>query len=446
MRDDGQVVVLVGVHTAEPLRPFDVFDLGDDADLGQFRRDYFAALARVGWWRQLEREFQRGLDAGLGQQGLGLLDVERVDAGGVHITKSARHIVAADGNAITVTGTFDHRLAVDRRQDGTAHTHVVERLLLVVDGQDGLGPGPADKHLEFGVVLELRHRARRYTREGIDVTGQQGRYLRRRVADKAERDLLQLDGGGIAVTAPFGQHDRRTLVPGFKLERSGADRFGAVGLGAFGLDDDGRALSHEEQELRVELRIQDDHRVVVDRRHAGHAGEGALVLVDTFLGGGALERKLDCAGVERLAVLEFDAPAQLEGIGLQVGRHFPALGQQGRDRPVAVDLGQGLEYVVERDLADRGCGASGRVEPGGRFERHCKDHRVLLRLGLCGEGYGRQRGGGGSRREDGAAIDHGQGSFQIRRGRPKVCVCARRNNITIAISLASALRTTAGRA
>ena len=54
VRDDREVVGLVGVGAAEPLRPFDVFDLRDDADLGELRGDYFATLARIGRGRQLQ--------------------------------------------------------------------------------------------------------------------------------------------------------------------------------------------------------------------------------------------------------------------------------------------------------------------------------------------------------------------------------------------------------
>jgi hypothetical protein len=73
VRDDGQVVVLVAVGAAEPLGPFHVLHLGDDADLGQLRGDHLAALARVGGRGQRPGELQRRLDAGLGQQLLGLV-------------------------------------------------------------------------------------------------------------------------------------------------------------------------------------------------------------------------------------------------------------------------------------------------------------------------------------------------------------------------------------
>ena len=411
MRDDGQVVVFPGEDAADPLRKLDVFDLGDDPDLGQLCRDHLAALARIGRRRQLERQLQRGFDAGFGQQRFSLLDIEGVDAGGVHIAKGARNIVAAYGNAITVGTPFDDGLAIDCRQDGAAHAYIVERFLLVVDGQDGLGAGAADDHLKLRVGLELGHGARGDARERIHVTGKQSGDLGRRVTDESERRLLDLDRGRVAVTVPFRQHDRRPFIPGLELVRSGADGFGCIGVGALGLHDDGRTLAQIEQELRVQLRVQDHQRVVIDHGHAGHAGESGLVLVDAFLRRRALERKLDGGRVERLAVLELHAFAQLEGIGLEVGRHLPTLGQQRREGFVGVDLGQCLENVVQSDLRDcRGC-STGRVQPRRWLQCHGQHDRVFLALGLHGKRHTGECCGRDSGCEYGAAVDHGQCSL-----------------------------------
>jgi hypothetical protein len=71
-----------------------------------------------------------------------------------------------------------------------------------------------------------------------------------------------------------------------------------------------------------------------------------LSLLVLFSPAARSKRELDRVGIEGLAVLEFDALAQLEGVGLEVGRDFPALGQQRRDAAVGVDLGEGLEDVV----------------------------------------------------------------------------------------------------
>ena len=58
VRDDGQVVVLVGEHLLQPLRPFDRDDLELDADLAQLRGDDLAAAPRIGRRRQLQRRLE----------------------------------------------------------------------------------------------------------------------------------------------------------------------------------------------------------------------------------------------------------------------------------------------------------------------------------------------------------------------------------------------------
>jgi hypothetical protein len=143
---------------------------------------------------------------------------------------------------------------------------------------------------------------------------------------------------GVAVgSGQLGQRHRGALVPALELVGAGAHRFGGVGVGALGLDHDGRGLAHQEQEVRVELLVDHDHGVLVHDADALHRGERALVLVGALFAGGALKRELDRVGIEGLAVLELDALAQLEGVGLEVGRDFPALGQQRRDAAVGVD-------------------------------------------------------------------------------------------------------------
>src|SRR5574337_1207114 len=83
--------------------------------------------------------------------------------------------------------------------------------------------------------------------------------------------------------------------------------------------------------------------------------------------------------VERRAVLELHALAQLEGVGPPVGLDLPVGAQQRRHRAADVDLGEPFEHVVVHDLADRGRRAGGRIEPR-RFEHHREHDRVLGRL------------------------------------------------------------------
>ncbi|MNT12112.1 hypothetical protein D3C72_1470270 [compost metagenome] len=120
--------------------------------------------------------------------------------------------------------------------------------------------------------------------------------------------------------------------------------------------------------------------------HLGRqVGKGALVLVGAFFAGGTVERELDRLGVEGFAVVEGDALAQLEGIGLQIGRDFPAFGQQGRYASIGIDLGQRLIDVVLGDFRN-GRGRTGRgIEPW-RLQRHAKHNSVFLVLRLGGGG------------------------------------------------------------
>ena len=139
MRNDGQVVVFVGVSARQPLRPFHVLQLALNTNLGQLSCNQLAALAGIGRGRQRHGQAQRGFDARFGHQRLGFFQIEGVDACGVHIAKGRGHVVAANGHAIAIGGAGNHGLAVNGCGNGAAHTHIVQRLARVVDGQNGLG-------------------------------------------------------------------------------------------------------------------------------------------------------------------------------------------------------------------------------------------------------------------------------------------------------------------
>ncbi len=100
--------------------------------------------------------------------------------------------------------------------------------------------------------------------------------------------------------------------------------------------------------------------------------------------------------------MEFDALAELERIGLQVGRHLPALSEQRRYRTVLVDLGQCLIDVIERDLGDRRSRCGGGIEPR-RLQRHAYDDAVLLALREARQRRCDERGG---HRDNGQFLQH----------------------------------------
>ncbi len=156
------------------MRPFQILDLGGDTDLGKLRCQHLTALPRVSRRRKLQADFERRGHAGLGEQLLCLLDIERIDIRRIDVAKRARRVEAADRHAKTVDRTFDHGFAVNRGEDRAANPHIVERLLLVVDGDDGLGPRTSDHDDESRVGLELSEAARGgHARERIDVARQQ---------------------------------------------------------------------------------------------------------------------------------------------------------------------------------------------------------------------------------------------------------------------------------
>src|SRR3546814_4242784 len=70
--DDGEVVVLALEDLLQPLRPFELEDIGLHADRCELRGDHLAAAPGVGWRRQLEGEREAVGVAGLRQQRLGL--------------------------------------------------------------------------------------------------------------------------------------------------------------------------------------------------------------------------------------------------------------------------------------------------------------------------------------------------------------------------------------
>src|SRR5262249_14731287 len=107
--------------------------------------------------------------------------------------------------------------------------------------------------------------------------------------------------------------------------------------------------------------------------------EQALVLVGARWSRGAIKRELHRGGIERLAVLEFDALAELERVGLEIIRSPPALGKQGGYGTVFVDLCQRFIDVIERNLCNPRRSSRGWTEPG-RLQRHRHDDAVFLAL------------------------------------------------------------------
>ena len=306
--------------------------------------------------------------------------------------------MAADRRAETVDRAFDQRLAVDGEGERLADAQVVERLALVVDRQDRLALRAADDHLKALVALELIETGEAVeTRDGVDVAGEQARDLRRGIVDEAESRGRDRDLAGVAIAVPFLQRDGRAPAPLGELVGTGADRIGAIRRRALGFDDH-RGVEAEVKQ-RVEARRlegQDDDVGVGSVGRRDRLEEGFLLI--GRIGGGALEGEFDVLRRQRLAILEMDALAQLEGQRLGVGRHGPTLGEQRRDGEVVADLRQALEHIVVDDVADRGGRSGGRIEPR-RLEGDADRDAVFRRR----VGGGRQQRGRG---EEGAEEFH----------------------------------------
>ena len=188
--------------------------------------------------------------------------------------------MAADRRAEAVHRAVDDRLAVDRIGDRLPHLQVVERLLLVVHGEDRLALGAADQHLEARVALELAERLDiGEAREGVDVAGEHRRDRRRGVGDEAERRVLQRNLGRVTKAVPFVERDRCALGPGRKLVGAGADRVGRLVRRALLVDDHRRIGAEVKQRLEARLLEIEHHRHRVGRLDRFDRGEERLILV-----------------------------------------------------------------------------------------------------------------------------------------------------------------------
>ena len=226
--------------------------------------------------------------------------------------------------------------------------------------------------------------------------------MRRGIADKADGHLGKLDRGGVAIIRPFVQGDRRSLGPGAERIGSGADRLRRIGRRTLRLNDRAARLPQQEWQVRFGIFEHDHDGLRIGRGDLLKRLVQALVLVGAGRRGVAIKGELYRRGIERLAVMEFDALAELECIGLQVGRRLPTLGEQGRHRTVLVDLGQRLIEVIERNLGDRCGGRVGGIEPR-RLQRHAHDDAVLLALR---EARQRRHGERGGHRDNGHFFQH----------------------------------------
>ena len=273
------------------------------------------------------------LVAGLGQQGLGLGEVEAIADGAILAEIAGRDDGAALGTDILADEAHEI-VDIDGGGDGAAHADVVERRLAAVDVQQTVFAGLEDLDIEAGApaggvdpaLLALGV-------EQVELAGGEGELARAVGGDGAHHDRVDL---GLAAEI-IGVGGELHILLGHLLDEGegpGADRLGAIAVAELlaGLAaDDVAAMVVGDTAEEIDVRVfqgDADGEVVelldlVDRREV--RGEGRALRI-----AGALQGIDDVVGSERApAAMEFDALAQMEGPDLAVRRGFPALGEIG---------------------------------------------------------------------------------------------------------------------
>ena len=230
--------------------------------------------------------------------------------------------------------------------------------------------------------------------------------------------------GGVPVIGAACQLDPVALTPGHEAERPGADRIALEGLARLRLDHHGGRQAEPEQQVAGGLRERQDQGLRVRRLDVGDDRVERLLRIDRARRPDRVEAELRRLGGERLAVVEFRALLEREGVGQAVGRDGPAPGELRLHLAVAVDPGQALKHVLPYHLADHGGRGAGRVEAG-RLHRHADDEVGPRRgLGASREPQHRDRqggSGGGTGQEAAAragearACDHGTPRWRLHR-------------------------------
>ena len=190
------------------------------------------------------------------------------------------------------------------------------------------------------LALELGERVRRHLDHHVDAARQHLCHAGVGVGQGPEHHRLEL-GRAVPVVGIGLQDDGLVRLPLDERERPGPDGVAAEIL-ALRLDrgrrDDGACRRGEvRQERRVGLRQGEGHRQVVRRLHRGHRREEerqrerAGIVERVALVQHPVEGELHRLGVQRRAVVEGHALAQVEPVGQSVVRDLPAFGQLRHD-------------------------------------------------------------------------------------------------------------------
>ncbi|MPL80474.1 hypothetical protein SDC9_26374 [bioreactor metagenome] len=341
-------------------------DLGLDPDRRQILLDRLRdARVRVG-----VHHVKLGLEAvgiaRLGQHRLGLRRIEGIARVILGVARHRGRQRLRRGGGAAVDHLHDPVL-VDRHVDRAADLDGVEGLHLDVQ-RDVAGLQLAaddDLLLLVGVVHHLGEFRRRDAVAGdVDLALLQAQQRHDRLLADFEGHAVEIGQAGAPVVGVLRQQQLLPDRPVAQLEGAGADRVLAE-IGAPFLDfllrhDRGEVQRHHVQEGGVGARQLDLHGGGVEDGHARQAG-GRAVGHRVIAGdraeearagrlrcgrGDAVERIFHVLGGHLAAVVELHALAQVEGIGLAVGRDLVAFG-----KPRA-QLG-GARHVIHQPVEDR---------------------------------------------------------------------------------------------
>ena len=313
MRDDGQIEILAAEHLLQPLRPFQILDLGADADLAKLGRDDLAAPAGIGWRRQLQRQGQV-FGPCLLQQRTRLGRVMRRPARQIDIVGMVRREMRADRRAIAEHRAINDGLPVDGMRNRLPDADIRQVLGLVVGRQDGLTLGRTDDHAEARIGLELWQRLRsRIARESVDIACHHRCKGSCRIRNELEGGFLERHR-----VAPVIRIARKlypvALNPARECEGAGADRRCLCVLDAFRRDDHGITPGKVGDETAIRVRQGDLHCQRIHRIDRGDAGEKTLLRVGRIFRPCAIQREFHILGIHCRAVMEFHPAVKGEGI------------------------------------------------------------------------------------------------------------------------------------
>ena len=289
-------------------------------------------------------------------------------------------------------------LLVDDHVEGDTHPGVLEGFVVVVQIDEIEVEREPRDGLEGRVGLDLFHPIGRDVVDHVELAGAQPGEADCRLGDFAGDDALEI-GGAVPVVIEAGEFDSVAGLVGDELERPGADRRGALHRArVLGHDDASAVLGDAAEEWGVDLvHLDDDGHVI-----GSFDGRDVVEDFEVDRAGGrvldALERVFHVGGGQGGAVVEFDAGAELEGVGQAILGQLEAFGEVGDD----VDGDDGAMDRLQHAAGRRRAGLV-HVEVLHRFgmapDQLAARDRSLLGIGDVGEdgehrGAAHQHGGG----------------------------------------------------